>query len=60
MSIETAKKLIPDEHINTLYNVNGQLVEAVRLTPEELEAFDEGMRDIEENGGTRHEDINWK
>ena len=58
--IQELLPLIPDEHIETLYNFVMTLIPEEELTPEELEAFEEGLRDIEENGGTRHEDINWK
>ena len=58
--IQELLPLIPDEHIETLYNFVMTLVPGVELTPEELKAHEEGLRDIEENGGIRHEDIDWK
>ena len=58
--IQELLPLIPDEHIETLYNFVMTLIPEEELTPEELEAFEEGLRDIEENGGIRHEDIDWK
>ena len=63
MSREAVKNLIsqiPDEYMETLYNFVMTLIPEEELTPEELEAFEEGLRDIEENGGIRHEDIDWK
>jgi len=63
MSRETVKNLIsqiPDEYMETLHNFVMTLVPGVELTPEELKAHEEGLRDIEENGGIRHEDIDWK
>ena len=62
MSREEVKELIPlipDEHIMTLYNFAVTLLPDDELTPAEWKEVEEGLRDIEENGGTRHEDIDW-
>jgi len=58
--IQELLPLIPDEHIEVLYDFAAALVPDDELTPAELREVEEALRDMKENGGTRHEDINWK
>jgi len=62
MSRETVKNLIsqiPDEYMETLYNFALTLVPGVELEEKELKAHEEGWKDIQDNGGIRHGDVDW-
>ena len=53
-------ELMSDKERDDFYEAIFKAMPVVEAEPWEIEAIKEGRRDFEENGGTRHEDINWK
>ena len=52
-------EMVPEEDIDTLYNVIIKFIPEVPPEPDELEALKEGKRDRAENGTVAHDAINW-
>lgn len=62
MSRETLKgliELIPEEDIDTVYNVVVRFIPEDAPLPDEVAAIDRANKSIEENGTISHDAINW-
>ncbi len=62
MSKEMLKNLVdlvPEEDVETLYNVVVKFIPEVEPLPDEIEAIKEGREDRKKNGTIPHEAINW-
>lgn len=52
-------ELVPDEDIETIYNVIVKFIPEDAPLPDEIEAIERANRSIAENGTISHEAINW-
>lgn len=52
-------ELVPDEDIETIYNVIVKFIPEDVPLPDEIEAIERANRSIAENGTIPHEAINW-
>lgn len=52
-------EMVPEEDVDTLYNVIIKFIPEVPPEPDELEALEEGKKDRAENGTVSHDAINW-
>ena len=52
-------EMVPEEDVDTLYNVIIKFIPEVPPEPGELEALEEGKKDRAENGTVSHDAINW-
>lgn len=52
-------ELVPDEDIETIYNVIVKFIPEDAPLPDEIEAIERANRSIVENGTVSHEAINW-
>lgn len=52
-------ELVPDEDIQTLYNVIIRFIPEDAPLPDEVEAIARADKSIEENGTVSHDAINW-
>ena len=62
MSRETIKTLIdlvPEEDVEILYEVITKFIPESLPEPDEIEAIEEGRKDMLENGAVADEDVNW-
>lgn len=52
-------ELVPDEDIETIYNVIVKFIPEDAPLPDEIEAIERANRSIAKNGTIPHEAINW-
>lgn len=52
-------ELVPDEDIETIYNVIVKFIPEDAPLPDEIEAIERANKSIEENGTIPHDAINW-
>ena len=57
--LKTLIELVPDEDIETLYNVVVKFIPEVEPEPGEIAAILEGREDREKYGSIPHEEVNW-
>ena len=53
-------ELLPDNDVDKVYRFLVELMSEGELKPGVLNMVEDELKYIKENGGTRHEDINWK
>ena len=55
--IKNLIELVPESEMDALYQFVTKTIPEVQLEADEVEAMEEGMRDIEEHGGISHSDV---